>query len=195
MSAEVGKEESTSVSLHDTTEVSNEVIMMKAYIIGTIKKIDVANNDYILTIKEHDNLLLILDGDFYKRDFAKLKKGGHFLFEGHLRYANPVFVVRDTVTKLSPAKLEQLTKQSQKDHTLLTVSGKMSDVKVCQTQIKKQELAYAKFKDFSDIAIVIFPDKYKTFRAIYKKNKTISVYGELLAYKPEFIVKKAKKLS
>ena len=122
--------------------------MTRTYMIGSIEKIDVVNNDCILKIKEHNNLLLILDGEYYHRNLSKLKKGGHFLFEGHLVYSKPG----------------------------LSVRGKISEV-----------------EDFPEINVTIFPEKCKTFRTVYKKNKTIAVIGELHADKPELIVKKVKK--
>ncbi len=122
--------------------------MTRTYMIGSIEKIDAVDNDCILKIKEHDNWSLILDEDYYHRNLSKLKKGGHFLFEGHLVYSKPG----------------------------LSVRRKISEV-----------------EDFSEINVTMFPEKCKTFRTVYKKNKTIAVIGELLADKPEFIVKKVRR--
>ena len=138
--------------------------MANVSFVGTVKSyispdIDSQTTAYV-TIKEND-MSIHIDVEILERTQLILEIGKAYLFSGDIHCYNPSFSVREIIDKPLNTISEKLTNLPHNNGYLLTISGKIIEVK-CQTTRKGKTAVYAKIEGVDIPKIFFFPDQSKS---------------------------------
>ena len=145
---------------------------VKSYILPDIESQTTAYQ----TINEND-MSINIDVEILERKQLILEIGKVYLFAGDIHCYNLSLSVREIIDKSLNTISEKPTNLPHNSDYLLTISGKIIEVR-CQTTMRGKTVVYAKIEGVDTPKILFFPDQSKRCLSAYENKENIRIIGD-----------------